>query len=209
MRQTSLLLALLSLAAAHELHAAPRATPAPAIPVAVAVPAFPAAPGASATLRPGDTFDMRLTGVPADVIQDIANIQFTIGPDGTVNIPLIGKTRASGLNPTQLEDAIQAKFIADKIFTKPTVIINVARNERFVSISGGVRGPGRQPWAPDMTLGSAIGNAAGISDFGDHKGIKVIREGKIQGLYNLKEIEKEPAKDVKLLPGDQVIVKGG
>ena len=45
-----------------------------------------------------------------------------------------------------------------------------------------------------------------MSDFGDEKGIRIIREGKIAGTYNLKDIRKDPAKDPKLLPGDQVIV---
>ena len=205
MRQTILLLALLSLAAS-ELRAAPRATPvpaaaAPAIPVAV-----PAAGVASATLRAGDTFEMRLTGMDPSVITDIASLAYTVGPDGTVNIPLIGKVKASGLNPTQLEDAIQAKFIADKIFTKPTVIINVHQGERSVSMNGGVRQPGRQLWTADMTLGSALGNAGGISDFGKEKGIRVIRDAKVLGTYNFKDIKKDPANDVKLLPGDQVTV---
>ena len=149
---------------------------------------------------------MRLTGMPGELIADIANIQYTVGPDGTVNIPLIGKMKASGLNSTQLEDAIQAKYMADKIFTKPTVIINVEQGARVISISGGVKQPGRPQWTSDMTLSSAIGNAGGLSDFGKPKGIKIIREGKIQGVYNLKEINADPAKDVKLLPGDQVTV---
>ena len=162
---------------------------------------------APATLRPGDAFDMKLTGMPREVIDDIANIQYTIGPDGTVNIPLIGKTKASGLTSTQLEDAIQAKYIAGKIFTNPTVIINVAQGARFISISGGVRQPGRMPWSSDLTLASAIGNAGDINDFGNPKGIRVIRDGKVFGTYNLKDISNDPAKDPKLLPGDQVIVK--
>ena len=161
---------------------------------------------APATLRPGDAFAIRLTGMPPEVVQDIANIEYTIGPDGTVNIPLIGKTRASGLTATQLEDAIQAKYIADKLFTKPTVIINVAQGQRSVSISGGVKGPGRQPWTGDMTLGTLIGYAGGLGEFTNGKGIRVIREGKIFGLYNFKDISKDPAKDPKLLPADQVIV---
>ena len=197
MRQLSLLLVLLSLAA-PALRAAPPATPAPV--------AVPAASGASATLRSGDVFDMRLTGMEPSVIQDIANIQYTIGPDGTVNIPLIGKTKASGLTATQLEDAIQAKYIADKIFTKPTVIINVQQGQHVISISGGVRQPGRQPWTSDMTLNSAIGNAGDLDEYSNGKGIRVIREGKVFGTYNYKEVNKDPAKDPKLLPGDQVIV---
>ena len=201
MRQTSLLFALLGLAA-PELCAAPRATPAPAIPVAV--PAITG--GTSSVLRSGDTFEMRLTGMDPSVISDIASLAYTVGPDGTVNIPLIGKMKASGLNPTQLEDAIQARFIADKIFTKPTVIINLHQGERSVSMNGGVRQPGRQLWTADLTLGSAIGNAGGISDFGKEKGIRVIRDGRVLGTYNYKDIKKDPANDVKLMPGDQVTV---
>ena len=149
---------------------------------------------------------MRLTGMDPGVIADIANIEYTIGPDGTVNIPLIGKTKASGLTATQLEDAIQARYIADKIFTKPTVIINVAQGQRFVSISGGVKGPGKQLWTPDMTLNTLIGYAGGLGEFTNGKGIRIIRDGKIFGTYNFKDISKDPAKDPKLLPADQVIV---
>ncbi len=202
MRQPSLLLALLSLAA--PLHAAPRAIPIPAAnPVAA-----PAASSASSAMRAGDAFEMKLTGMDPMVIQDIANLAYTVGPDGTVNIPLIGKMRAGGLNPTQLEDAIQAKFIAEKIFTKPTVIINVRQSgeQRSVSLSGGVRQTGRRLWTADTTLSSAITDAGGLGDFGNGKGIRIIREGKVFGVYNYKDIQKDPAKDVRLLPGDQVIV---
>lgn len=203
MRQPSFLLALLSLAA-PPLHAAPRATPIPAaIPVAISAPS-----STSSVLRAGDAFEMKLTGMDPLVIQDIANLAYTVGPDGTVNIPLIGKMRAGGLNPTQLEDAIQAKFIAEKIFTKPTVIINVRQSgeQRSVSMSGGVRQTGRRLWTADTTLSSAIADAGGLGDFGKGKGIRIIREGKVFGIYNYKDIQKDPANDVRLLPGDQVIV---
>lgn len=128
------------------------------IPVATRVPVAAVASASSsptATIRAGDTFDMRLTGVPIDVIQDIANLQYTVGPDGIVNIPLIGKMKVSGMNSTQVEDMIQAKYIAEKIFTRPTVIISVGQVARFVSISGAVRAPQRLPWTADITLASA------------------------------------------------------
>jgi protein involved in polysaccharide export with SLBB domain len=161
---------------------------------------------AAEAFRAGDTFEWRLTGMPADVVQDIAQLQFTIGPEGTVNIPLIGKVKAIGLNATQLSDAIEAKFIADKIFTRPTVIINPTAVQRFVSVSGGVRAPQRLIWTADMTLTSAVGNAGGVSDFGNPNKIILIREGKRLGPYSLKELGKDPSRDPKLLPGDQVNV---
>jgi len=101
---------------------------------------------------------------------------------------------------------VQTKLVADKIFTHPTVVVNVAQANRYVSISGGVRSPQRLSWSSDLSLSSAIGNCQGLSDFGSAKGIRIIREGKIAGTFNLNEIQKDPSKDPKLLPGDQVLV---
>jgi len=46
-----------------------------------------------------------------------------------------------------------------------------------------------------------------LSDFGSPKNIRIIREGKIFGVFNLTQIQKDPSKDQKLLPGDQVLVR--
>ena len=161
--------------------------------------------GSFATLRTGDIFDMRLSGMPAEYAQEFA-LQYTVGQDGTVNVPLIGEIKANGLTSTQLERTIQNRFMGEKIFTHPTVIINVAPVARTVSVSGGVRAPQRLQWTADLTLASAIGNCGGMGDFGNGKNIRIIREAKVFGTYNLKEIQKDPSKDQKLLPGDQVYV---
>ncbi|MEP6673142.1 MAG: polysaccharide biosynthesis/export family protein [Chthoniobacter sp.] len=176
------------------------ASPAP-IPVAV-----PVTGGSIATLRTGDVFEMRLSGMPAEFAADF-NLQFTIGQEGTVNVPLIGEVKAVGMTASQLERAIQGKLLADKIFTRPTVLINIAQATRYVSISGGIRAPQRLSWSSDLTLSSAIGNCGGLSDFGSGKGVRIIREGKVAGAFDLKEISKDPSRDPKLLPGDQVIVR--
>ena len=159
-----------------------------------------------ATLRTGDALEMRLSGMPQEYATEFS-LQYTVGQDGTINVPLIGEIKAAGLTSTQLERSIQTRLVAGKIFTQPTVIINIGQVARFVSISGGVRAPQRLPWTTDLTLGVAIGNVGGISEFGSEKGIKIIRGSKIVGAYNLKDIRNDPAKDPQLLPGDQVIVR--
>jgi len=178
----------------------PAASPAP-IPVAV-----PVTGGTVAMLRTGDVFEMRLSGMPAEFAADF-NLQYTIGQEGTVNIPLIGEIKAVGLTASQLEHAVQTKLVSDKIFNHPTVLISIAQATRYVSISGGVRAPQRLSWSSDLTLSSAIGNCGGLSDFGSGKGVRIIREGKVAGVFNLPEIQKDPSRDPKLLPGDQVIVR--
>jgi protein involved in polysaccharide export with SLBB domain len=163
------------------------------------------------TIRPGDVFDMRVTGIPNDVAvgDGTAALQYTIGQDGIVNVPLLGKIKIAGLTSSQAEDQIQAKYVAGKIYTNPVIIISVqqAQVQRSVTIGGGVKGPGKQLWSSDLTLGSAIDSAGGLNDFGSPKGVKVVRDGKILGTFDLREIRKDPSKDVKLLAGDQVIVK--
>jgi len=161
--------------------------------------------GQAATLRSGDILDMRLGGMPAEYAAEFS-LQYTVGPDGTINVPSIGEIKASGLTATQLERTIQNRFMAEKIFTRPTVIISIATVARYVSVSGGVRAPQRLQWTPDLTLSSAIGNCGGTGDFSNGKNIRIIREAKVFGAFNLKDLQKDPAKDPKLLPGDQVFV---
>jgi polysaccharide export outer membrane protein len=158
-----------------------------------------------AMLRTGDVFDMRLSGMPAEYAAEFS-LQYTVGQDGTVNVPYIGEIKAAGLTSTQLERTMQNRFMAEKIFTRPTVIINIAQVARFVSVSGGVRAPQRLPWNADLSLSSAIGNCGGLGDFGNAKKIQIIREAKVFGVFSLRDIQKDPSKDAKLLPGDQVVV---
>lgn len=160
---------------------------------------------AYATLRTGDVFDMRLSGMPAEFAQEFA-LQYTVGQGGTVNVPLVGEIQASGLTATQLERTIQNRLMAEKVFTQPTVIINVAAVQRIVSVNGGVRQPQRLQWSPDMTLVSAIGNCGGLDEFSNGKGIRIIREGRVAGMFNWKDLERDPSIDPKLLPGDLVTV---
>jgi polysaccharide export outer membrane protein len=159
----------------------------------------------TAALRQGDVFDLRMSGVPLEAAADFA-LPYTVDQSGTVNIPFIGAVRAAGLRPAQLERVIEAKLVTDQIFTRPTVVINVAQSSRHVSVNGGVRLPQRLDWSPDLTLSSSIGNCGGLDEFTKGKAIRLIREGKIVGTYNLKEIRKDPSKDPAILPGDQVVV---
>lgn len=156
-------------------------------------------------IRVGDTFEMRLSGMPAEFAAEFS-IPYTVGQEGTVNVPLIGEMKVVGLTANQLERSIQNKLIADKIFTKPTVIINVSQMARFVSIGGGVRAPQRVQWSQDLTLNTAIENVGGLDDYGKEKGVRLIRDGKIVETFDLRVLRKDPSRDPKLLPGDQVYV---
>src|SRR5688500_10032113 len=120
----------------------------------------------SATFRPGDSFEMSLGAVPAET-GDAQNFNkmYTIGGDGTINVPFAGVIRAAGLTQSQLEKAIQQRLIDQKIFRWPTITINVPERARLITVGGQVRAPQRTFWSADMTLMSAINAAGGPADF--------------------------------------------
>lgn len=171
----------------------PRPAPQAAIPAA--------AQGSSAVFRPGDTFELRLSGMPQEYAIPFA-LSFTIGGDGFVNIPLGGQVRAAGLTQSQLERAIENRLIEQKMFRWPVATINVATQARFVTVGGNVRAPNRAFWSSDMTLLSAISAAGGPGDFAGDK-VNLIRSGKVT-TYSMKRLKRDPSNDPALLPGDQV-----
>ena len=156
-------------------------------------------------IRTGDTFEMRLSGMPVEFAAEFS-LQYTVGQDGTVNIPLLGEMKVTGMSANQLERAIQTKLVSEKIFTRPTVIITVGQAARFVSIGGGVRAPQRVQWSQDLTLSTAVENVGGVDDYGKEKAVRLIRDGKIVAVFDLRQLRKDPSADPKLLPGDQIYV---
>ena len=156
-------------------------------------------------IRTGDTFEMRLSGMPVEFAAEFS-LQYTVGQDGTVNIPLLGEMKVTGMSANQLERAIQTKLVAEKIFTRPTVIITVGQAARFVSIGGGVRAPQRVQWSQDLTLSTAVENVGGVDDYGKEKAVRLIRDGKIVPYTISASFARIPAADPKLLPGDQIYV---
>jgi protein involved in polysaccharide export with SLBB domain len=196
MRTLALCLALV-LPALSGAHAQFFRRSAPAAPAAAPIPEL----NEGATFRPGDMFELRLSGMPAEDAAAFAQ-QFTIGGDGFVNVPFGGQVRGAGLTQSQLERAIEKCLVEQKIFTRPTATINVAPQARFVTIGGQVRAPQRMVWSADLTLTSALSAAGGPGDFAGKK-IKLTRGGKMT-IYSKSDLEKSPEKDPRLLPGDQI-----
>ncbi|HEX5175600.1 MAG TPA: polysaccharide biosynthesis/export family protein [Chthoniobacteraceae bacterium] len=172
---------------------------------ATAAPPSETAPDLSETarFRPGDSFEISLGAVPPETgdAQAFQKI-YTIGGDGTINVPFAGMVRAAGLTQSQLEKAIQQRLIDGKIYRWPTITINVPEKARLITVGGQVRQPQRTYWSADMTLMSAINAAGGPADFAGDK-VRLTRKQKVT-VYSRKKLIKNPQDDPSLFPGDQI-----
>ena len=162
------------------------------------------AQGGEATLRAGDSFDMRISGVPADDQQTISS-NYTVDGDGFMNLPLYGKLKVAGRSASQVQTLIERTYVEQQIFTHPTVTLSIAPAARYVNVGGQVKSPGRIPYTPDMTLFSAINAAGDFTDFAKQSGVILMRGGKSTKI-DCKKIRADPSQDIKVLPGDIIQV---
>ena len=162
---------------------------------------------ADATLRPGDAFELRIGGVPSDDQATISS-NYTVDGEGYVNLPLIGRIQVAQMTVSATQSTIERKYIADGIFTRPTITVNTQAQARFVNVAGHVKAPQRVAYTADMTVLSAINAAGDFDEFADQTRVHLVREGRVT-LLNCKKLKKDPSGDLKVLPGDQIQVPEG
>jgi polysaccharide export outer membrane protein len=98
---------------------------------------------------------------------------YLVDYDGTITMPIIGKTRAEGLTKNQLNDSLSIKLTP---YVKNPVLNTRFSNFR-VLLMGEVRGVGWQTFPNERaTIVDAIGQAGGLSDLGMRENILLIRD---------------------------------
>jgi protein involved in polysaccharide export with SLBB domain len=159
---------------------------------------------AEATLRPGDTIELKIGGVPATEISSVSG-QYTIDGEGNVNLPYISRVKIAGLAPGAAQAVIEGVYKARQIYTNPNIVITMQPQSRFVNVGGEVKVPQRVPFTPDLTLLSAINAAGGFSPFANERKVRLLR-GQAVTVIDVKKIRANPSRDVQLEPGDRVEV---
>ena len=131
--------------------------------------------------------------------------------DGKISLPLVGELQAAGQTPKQLEQEISKRL--QNYISEPevTVIVTDSRSQR-INILGMVAKPGTYLLTGSATVLDAIAMAGGFKDFAKKKSIYVLRanpDGTQKRIpFNYKEVIKgtNPEQNVKLLPGDTLVV---
>ena len=132
-------------------------------------------------LQSGQSFSLRLAGVPADDQTAISQI-YTISDRGSIKLLyLSSEMKAAGLRPSELSRRIESAYKSAQSFTAPNVVITLETAgsvQRYVSVLGEVNARRAVNYTPGLTMIDAIAQCGGFSDFAEPKKVKLTRGGK-------------------------------
>jgi polysaccharide export outer membrane protein len=135
--------------------------------VGAGVPAMSQSPAAGYVLGPGEALEISIWGYP-----DFTR-QVTIGPDGTIDLPLIGSIAAGGATVGQLTAALTKAYGEYLVHPNVTVIIKAFRTIR-VAVLGQVTKPGTYDLQAGARLLDFIAAAGGLTDAAATAGVKLM-----------------------------------
>jgi polysaccharide export outer membrane protein len=142
-----------------------RAVLAALVVLAASIPALAFA--ADYEIGPGDVLKVVVLG------QAEMTGSFTVGPDGLVGFPILGKVKASENTTLELERKLTI-LLADGILKRPQVTVTVGEyGSQKVFVTGEVLRPGQYPLKSDRTLLALLGDVGGLGPNAGHEVIVV------------------------------------
>ncbi len=178
---------------------------------------LPVGGGGPVVIGQGDVLDIAIVSTNANGFIDFTQSSVspvsstslpaqTVSTDGMVNVPPLGRVRASGQSPQQFEQFLSRR-LAD-ILVDPSVIVTLAeRNSAQVSVIGDVNVPGRYPIQQDSKhLIDIISSAGGPIARPEDLVVSVSRRGKT-GTIAADRLLANPQYNIHLQPNDVVTVK--
>ena len=124
---------------------------------------------------------------------------------------MLNDVRAAGLTPEQLAKDVEGA--AGKYITAASVTVIVKEiHSRKVFVVGEVGRPGSIQLGSDMTVLQILAEAGGLLEHAKRSGIAIVRtengqERRFKFNYNDVVSGKKPEQNIKLQPGDTVIVR--
>lgn len=123
---------------------------------------------------------------------------YTIGTDGTIDFPVLGKLAVSGLTRSEVANLVKSKLLLSDMIKDPVVTVDFL--DMYFAVTGEVSKPGRFIINHDKTtLFDALSQAGDITINGRRDNVLILREvdGKQVAyrldLRNSKEIYSSPA----------------
>ncbi len=157
--------------------------------------------GADTAISPGDVLDVQVFGEPT-LAQTL-----TVGRDGSITFPLLGRLTARGKSTTQLADEIGAGL--KRYIRKPLVAVALKTEAQYnVLVLGNVKTPGRYVVPPGSRLSDALAAAGGMGPAEGKLPTARIAEGDTVRSVSLEALLRkgDAAEDVALANGAAVYV---
>jgi protein involved in polysaccharide export with SLBB domain len=150
-------------------------------------------------LKPLDPIYVRFSG-----IMEQQQLELVIDENGEISLLHIkNPIHAAGLTTSQLEAEIEKAYVDGGIYKN--ISVNVTMTAKVFYVQGEVNSPGQFQLMSGTTLLQAIAGARGPNAFANLKKVTITRHGKIYE-FNVKKLEKDPSKDVKIEAGDVIKV---
>ncbi len=152
----------------------------------------------------GDVFVLHIVG------EDKLPTEFTVAPDGTVDVPYVQRLKIAGLEPQEISELVRNRLMEAQVLTDPSVVVSVkAYNSKRVVVTGEVKNAGALPLEPGMTLVRAVSEAGGLTSLARKNAIVLRRsaQGKTLAVtVDYDAITNNEIPDVPLQAGDTIHV---
>lgn len=160
------------------------------------------APCSADEIQVGESVTITFADLPPDKALNVHNER--VRDDGTIVPPLIGKVKAAGKKVGDLQKEIHDLYVP-RYYKLLTVTIKT--EDRFYSVGGEVKAPGRQVYLGTTTILKAIQSCGDFTDFANQRKVEIIRANGDRIIIDCKKARQDPKKwDVPICPGDSIHV---
>lgn len=160
-------------------------------------------PDKIARLHIGDTVAISYSGMPPED-PSFGPLEKPIKDDGTISLPEIGRIKAAGKTPGELEDIIHDLYVPKYVYHLNVTVKTTS--DRVYYVRGEVKAPGRMIYAGAITVSKAITSAGDFTDFANRSKVYLTRANGQRFKLNLNKILDGEAPDPPVYPGDQIEV---
>lgn len=166
----------------------------------------------SMTIAPGDQLQITVWDneenslLTSPAAKSVGLTEMTVGNDGTIFMPYVGRVKVGGLGPEHAREQLQTSLAAALPSAQLQVAIKPGRRNT-VDLIGGVARPGSYP-LPDRNYSvlALLSEGGGIAANIESPVIKLVRGGKTHGIP-APALFAQPGRDVSLRGGDKVVVE--
>jgi protein involved in polysaccharide export with SLBB domain len=155
-------------------------------------------------LRPSDTIELKIAGVPANDAKAVTG-EYAIDGQGYINLPNLGRIKIAGLTLSAAQTVIEAGYRSHDIYTRPAIAITMGMVHRWINVGGAVKTPQKVAYKPDLTVLASIEAAGGFSSSADQQKVRLVRADEVM-IVDTKKIRANPSLDIPLEPGDRIEV---